>query len=68
MTRILKMIKKKGRLSGKNPIGYVAGLIYHFSEIYGFNLTQREISEKCGITEVTLRSRKNEILGLTKKG
>ncbi len=47
--------------SGKDPKGIVAGAIYLASKIKGLELTQKEIADKVGVTEVTLRSRYKEL-------
>ena len=47
--------------SGKDPKGIVAGAIYLASKIKGLELTQKEIADQVGITEVTLRSRYKEL-------
>jgi transcription initiation factor TFIIB len=60
MIKCLKILKKTN-ISGKNPLGYIAGLIYLFSRVYGYKLIQRQIAQKLGITQVTLRARYKEI-------
>ena len=47
--------------SGKDPKGIVAGAIYLASKIKGLELTQKEIADQVGVTEVTLRSRYKEL-------
>jgi len=47
--------------SGKDPKGIVAGALYLASKIKGLELTQKEIADQVGVTEVTLRSRYKEL-------
>jgi len=47
--------------SGKDPKGIVAGAIYIACKIKGLELTQKEIADSVGVTEVTLRSRYKEL-------
>ena len=47
--------------SGKDPKGIVAGAIYLASKKKGLELTQKEIADIVGVTEVTLRSRYKEL-------
>lgn len=47
--------------SGKDPKGIVAGAIYIACKKKGLELTQKEIADIIGVTEVTLRSRYKEI-------
>lgn len=47
---------------GKDPAGVVAAVLYIASQIEGENVTQKEIAEAAGVTEVTLRNRKTEIV------
>ena len=66
INKILKfidfIIKKNYPIQGKDIKGITGGLIYIFSRIKGFRLTQSSISKKLNITEVTLRTRRNELL------
>ena len=48
-------------ISGKDPKGICAGAIYIATRLKNLDFTQKEISEKVGITEITLRSRYKEI-------
>jgi transcription initiation factor TFIIB len=52
------------RTSGKDPKGFVAGALYIACKIKDITITQKEISDLVGVTEVTLRSRYKN---LTKK-
>ncbi len=55
---IINALKNNYQISGKDPKGIVAGAIYMVRKGY---LTQKEISKKVGVTEVTLRSRYKEL-------
>jgi transcription initiation factor TFIIB len=59
--KILKTFKKHIPTSGKDPKGIVAGAIYLASKIKKLNLTQKQIADTIGVTEVTLRSRFKEL-------
>ena len=48
-------------ISGKDPKGLCAGAIYLASRIKNLELTQQQIVNSIGITEVTLRSRYKEL-------
>jgi transcription initiation factor TFIIB len=47
--------------SGKDPKGIVAGAIYIACKMKDLDLTQKEIADSIGVTEVTLRSRYKEL-------
>jgi len=49
-------------MSGKDPKGFASGFIYLYVKRYAEKKTQKEVAEICNITEVTLRTRKKEIL------
>ncbi|UCD02153.1 MAG: transcription initiation factor IIB [Promethearchaeota archaeon] len=59
--KILNSYKKKFSISGKDPKGLCAGAIYLASKIKNKDLTQQQIVESIGVTEVTLRSRYKEL-------
>jgi len=59
---ILKKAEEVGALSGKGPTGVAAAIIYIASVLEGERRTQREIAEKCKLTEVTIRNRYKEIV------
>ncbi|MBN1213891.1 MAG: transcription initiation factor IIB [Candidatus Lokiarchaeota archaeon] len=48
-------------ISGKDPKGICAGAIYIATRLKNLDFTQKEIAEKIGITEITLRSRYKEL-------
>lgn len=60
-TKILNSFKSKFSISGKDPKGLCAGAIYLASKIKNKDLTQQQIVESIGVTEVTLRSRYKEL-------
>ena len=60
-TKILTTFISNFSISGKDPKGLCAGAIYLASKIRNNDLTQQEIVNSIGITEVTLRSRYKEL-------
>ena len=48
-------------ISGKDPKGLCAGAIYLASRIKELELTQQQIVNSIGVTEVTLRSRYKDL-------
>jgi transcription initiation factor TFIIB len=60
-TKIVNAFSERFSTSGKDPKGIVAGAIYLACRLKGLELTQKEIAEVVGITEVTLRSRYKEL-------
>lgn len=59
---ILKKAKKHDITSGKGPTGVAAAAIYIACVLGGEKRTQREVADICGITEVTIRNRYQEII------
>lgn len=59
--RILRKAKRKRVTIGKDPVGVAGAVLYIACQIEGEHVTQKEIAEVAGITEVTIRNRKNEI-------
>lgn len=51
---------------GKAPNGLAAAYIYVASILLGINILQRDVSSLSGVTEVTIRNRCKDILGLFK--
>jgi transcription initiation factor TFIIB len=47
---------------GKNPMGLAATVLYISCLKTGENITQRDISNAAGITEVTLRNRYKDLV------
>ena len=65
---IMNMYQKEYTLSGKSPKGIIAASIYQAVSLSESSfLSQKKISEKMGISSVTLRARLKEIIALSKK-
>ncbi len=60
-TKIVNTFSAKFSTSGKDPKGIVAGALYLACKIKGLELTQKQIADVVGVTEVTLRSRFKEL-------
>ena len=60
-TRIVNAYSERFSTSGKDPKGIVGGAIYLACRLKGLELTQKEIADVVGVTEVTLRSRYKEL-------
>lgn len=60
--KILRKAKRKRVTVGKDPAGVAAAVLYIACQLEGENVTQNEIAEAAGITEVTIRNRKKEII------
>jgi transcription initiation factor TFIIB len=58
---VLDEIRKHGSTAGKEPTGLAGTLLYLMSLKNGDKVTQKEISEAAGVTEVTIRNRAREI-------
>ena len=58
---IIHRAKSKINLAGKMKEGFAAAAIYIAAKAQGIRISQREIANACGITEVTLRTRKREL-------
>jgi transcription initiation factor TFIIB len=50
-------ISKRGMTAGKDPMGLAASVLYLSSFIVGEHVTQSQIADAAGVTEVTLRNR-----------
>jgi len=59
--RISKATEDSRISSGKNPMGAASAIIYLACKLSGERLTQREISNAAGATEVTIRKRYKEL-------
>ena len=59
---ILKKFIQKSSICGKDPKGLCAGSIYLVAKLKNRRVSQKEISQVIGVTEVTLRSRYKELL------
>jgi transcription initiation factor TFIIB len=60
--RLLREAHAKGLISGKDPRGVAAAILYIASKLKDEHVTQKEIAEAAGITEVTIRNRKRGLL------
>ena len=53
--RIILEARDQGLTSGRSPDGVAAAAIYMAAKSEGEKLTQREVAETAGVTEVTIR-------------
>ncbi|MDP8906172.1 MAG: transcription initiation factor IIB [Thermoproteota archaeon] len=53
--KLMVEIIKKGLSAGKNPMGLAGAVLYVSCKNYNEDVTQREIAEAAGVTEVTIR-------------
>jgi transcription initiation factor TFIIB len=60
--KILRKAKRKRITVGKDPAGVAAAVLYIACKLEGKNVTQKDIAQAAGITEVTLRNRKKDIV------
>jgi transcription initiation factor TFIIB len=58
---ILRKAKHMRIALGKDPAGVAAAVLYIACQLRGEHMTQKEIAEAAGRTEVTLRNRKKDI-------
>lgn len=58
---LLYLIKEQHLLSGKRPETIIAGAIYTASKQTGETITQRQIANKTGVIEVTIRKLSKEL-------
>ncbi|TXT61657.1 MAG: Transcription initiation factor IIB [Promethearchaeota archaeon] len=59
--KIVKTFRHQYPTSGKDPKGICAGAIYFACKARNINITQKELADAVGVTEVTLRSRYKEM-------
>jgi transcription initiation factor TFIIB len=55
--KILKETQERKESSGKDPMGLAAAALYFSCVKNGVSITQRDIAEAAGVTEVTIRNR-----------
>ena len=55
--RIINEAKKKGIVTGKDPMGLAAASLYVACVLEGEKKTQKEIADVANVTEVTVRNR-----------
>jgi transcription initiation factor TFIIB len=60
-TKILNTYRSRYSISGKDPKGLCAGAIYLVCKLKNKEVTQQQIVQAIGVTEVTLRSRFKEL-------
>jgi len=60
--KILRRAKRKRITMGKDPSGVAAAVLYIAGQLEGENVTQKDIAQVAGVTEVTVRNRKNELI------
>jgi transcription initiation factor TFIIB len=60
--RLLQEARHQRITLGKDPLGLVAALLYIGCQLKGKDTTQEEIAKAAGVTEVTLRNRKRELV------
>ena len=62
---IMNEVRKKDEIlllsAGKNPMGFAATILYLSSINIGENITQNDIAQAAGVTEVTLRNRLKDL-------
>jgi transcription initiation factor TFIIB len=59
---IMNNITKREISAGKNPMGLAASVLYMSSIKTGENITQGNLSDAAGVTEVTLRNRYKDLM------
>jgi transcription initiation factor TFIIB len=55
--KIIKEIQEQNESAGKDPMGLAASALYLSCVQTGVPITQRDIAESAGVTEVTIRNR-----------
>ncbi len=55
--KVLKEVQEREESSGKDPMGLAATALYLSCIQNGVSITQRELAEAAGVTEVTIRNR-----------
>jgi len=69
--QLLQEASKRNAIVGKGPMGMAAATLYIAAAMNGETITQREVAEAAGVTEVTIRNRYQDLdrlfdLGLKK--
>jgi transcription initiation factor TFIIB len=59
---IMNNVTKREISTGKNPMGLAASVLYMSSMKTGENITQGDLSDAAGVTEVTLRNRYKDLM------
>lgn len=60
--RIVRLAREAGITAGKDPNGVAAAAVYIAAIKQGFKKTQKDVANKAGVTEVTVRNRYKEIV------
>lgn len=60
--KLLKEFEKSGFASGKGPQGLAAGAVYAACIINNVHITQKDIADAAGVTEVTVRNRYKDLI------
>ena len=60
--KILREAKRKRIIIGKDPLGIAATVLYIACQLKGEKMTQMEIAVVAGVTEVTIRNRKKDLM------
>jgi transcription initiation factor TFIIB len=60
--KILREAKRKRLTMGKDPMGIAATVLYIACQLKGEKITQKDIAAAAGVTEVTIRNRKKELI------
>jgi len=55
--KVLQEVQKRKESSGKDPMGLAASALYLACVKNGVTITQRDLAEAAGVTEVTIRNR-----------
>lgn len=59
--KIIEMAREKEITSGKGPTGIAAAALYIAANLLGERVTQRQVADVAGVTEVTIRNRYSSI-------
>jgi len=62
--KIIREVKKRGSIIGRDPTGIAAAALYIATKLNNEKVTQKQVAEKAGVTEVTVRNRYREIVKL----
>ncbi len=61
-SRLAAEMQRRGLTDGKGPLGVAAASVYVAAVVLNHKKTQREIAERSGVTEVTVRNRYKDIV------
>jgi len=61
--KILREAKRKRIIVGKDPSGIAAAVLYIACQLKGEKMTHMDIAAAAGVTEVTVRNRKKDLMG-----